>query len=70
MDRLAQLSADLSKILDELQAEATQQDARELMAPLAWLDEAYGWLRHEMEAAQTGRRDPVPFTYIPVQLRK
>jgi hypothetical protein len=71
MDRLAQLSNELTTILDELQREAATRDVRELMAPLAWLDEANGWLNYELlRIADPTRREPVPFTYIPVSLRK
>lgn len=71
MDRLAELADDLSSLLDQLQQEAQRRDQRELMAPLAWLDEASGWLRIELaRAAAPRRRDPVPFTYIPVGLRR
>jgi len=69
MDRLSELSLELSKLLDEIRAEAAGQEA-ELLAPLAWLDEAHAWLLHELESARTGRREPVPFTYIPFELRK
>jgi hypothetical protein len=68
MDRLNELAADLSSVLEQLQDEAIRHDARELMAPLAWLDEANGWLAYEMAQRQAPvRRDPVPFTYIPVE---
>jgi hypothetical protein len=71
MDRLAQLSAELSALLDEMQMEANKRDARELMAPLAWLDEAHAWLRYEMAHGYgADAREPVPFTYIPLSMRK
>jgi len=80
MDRLRQLADDLTRTLDELQCEAARRDARPLMAPLAWLDEANAWLRYELRrvtcedaahgAAHGAARDVVPFTYIPVELRK
>ena len=71
MDRLGELSAELSAVLEQLQAEAVQRNVRELMAPLAWLDEANGWLKYEMTRLNgSAPREAVPFTYIPVQLRK
>ena len=71
MDRFTELSADLKSTLDELQEEAMRRNVRELMAPLAWLDEANRWLTFELDRLHSGGpRDPVPFTYIPVDLRK
>lgn len=71
MDRLVELTTHLSEILEQLQAEARARDARGLMAPLAWLDEANSWLRYEMECADSpARRQEVPFTYIPVNFRR
>jgi hypothetical protein len=69
MDRLNELAADLSSVLDQLQREAARHDARELMAPLAWLDEANGWLAYEMAQRQApARQDAVPFEYIQVEV--
>lgn len=71
MDRLVQLTAQLSEVIEQLHTEARDRDARDLMAPLAWLDEANSWLRYEMECADSpARRDGVPFTYIPVGFRR
>ncbi len=71
MDRLALLSRDLSAILDQLHEEAARRNVNELAAPLAWLDEAHGWLRYELERTHLPEmRDPVPFTYIPLELRR
>jgi hypothetical protein len=70
MDRVSQLADDLSVVLDQLQQEAVGRDMRSLMAPLAWMDEANAWLRHELRSLATPERDPVPFTYIPLPLRK
>jgi hypothetical protein len=71
MDRLAQLSSELTALLDELRQEAAARDARELMPPLAWLTEANGWLAYELaRMGDPARREPVPFTYIPISLRK
>ena len=75
MDRLAELSADLKRTLDELNDEAIRRNVRELMPPLAWLDEANRWLTFELDRLHGGIaservHDPVPFTYIPVELRK
>jgi len=71
MDTLNDLAADLTRILDRLQREAAERDLRNLMAPLAWLDEANGWLRFELDQIREApRREAVPFTYIPVELRK
>ena len=67
MDRLAELANDLSSVLDELHEEAAGREQRELMAPLAWLDEANGWLRFELSrSGESGVRQPVPFTYVPL----
>jgi hypothetical protein len=71
MDRLSELAADLTKILAELRDEADQHNLHQLAAPLAWLDEANGWLRYELARVYAaGEREPVPFTYIPVDLRR
>jgi hypothetical protein len=71
MDRLAELSADLKRTLDELNDEAIRRNVRELMPPLAWLEEANRWLAFELDRLHGGAsRDPVPFTYIAVDLRK
>ena len=70
MDRVSKLANELSSVLDELQDEAAQSNARELMAPLAWLDEANGWLRFELDRRRDPRvREPVPFSYMPVDSR-
>ena len=66
MDRISQLANDLSATLDELHEEAARLGLRPLIVPLAWLDEAHGWLRYELRALDAPRRDPVPFTYIPL----
>lgn len=71
MDRLSQLADELTSVLDELHHEAAAHGQRPLMAPLAWLDEANSWLRVELRRTQTGAsEEQVPFTYIPVALRK
>ena len=71
MDRLAQLTLELSVVLDELHKEAARRNVRELMAPLAWLDEANGWLNLELQHSRGhSRGDAAPFVYIPVELRK
>jgi hypothetical protein len=71
MDRLAVLSRDLSMILDALHDEAERRELTELQAPLSWLDEAHDWLRYELARAnRPAVREAVPFTYIPVELRK
>ncbi len=71
MDRLAELSADLKRTLDDLNDEAIRRNVRELMPPLAWLDEANRWLTFELDRLNGGpAHDPVPFTYIPVEMRK
>jgi hypothetical protein len=70
MDRLAELANDLSVILAELREEASRSNLRQLAAPLAWLDESNGWLRYELARARSPQRAPVPFTYVPVELRK
>ncbi len=71
MDRLAMLSHDLSSVLDQLQEEAARRQLAQLQAPLAWLDEANGWLRYELtRVACPELREAVPFTYVPAHLRK
>jgi len=71
MDRLTELAQQLSLTLTRLHNEAASCDARELMAPLAWLDEANGWLNYEIERRQgLGQAERTPFTYIPVHLRR
>jgi hypothetical protein len=71
MDRFIELSADLRRTLDELNDEAMRRNVRELMPPLAWLDESHRWLEFELDRLHGGvSRDPVPFTFIPVDLRK
>jgi len=72
MDRLTDLATDLNRILAELHGEAERRELQRLAAPLAWLDEANGWLRHELAGAQRpdgALIDPVPFTYVPAGLR-
>ena len=71
MDRLTTLARDLTSILEEIYEEAERRDIRELDAPLAWLSEANGWLRHAIiRSSSPGMREPVPFTYIPVEYRR
>jgi hypothetical protein len=70
MDRLAELAVELNVILAQLHEEASRRDLRQLNPPLAWLDEANGWLKHELARLYAIDRDPVPFTYIPVDLRR
>lgn len=71
MDRLSELSSELAAVIEQLQAEAMQRNVRELLAPLAWLDEAHGWLNYELaRASGAAQREPVAFTYIPIELRK
>ena len=48
MDRLAALSNELTTILEELHREAARRKLAPLEAPLAWLDEANGWLNYEL----------------------
>jgi hypothetical protein len=70
MDRFAELSSELSSVLEQLRREAVRRDLRELSAPLAWLDEANGWFKYELARARAvDVRDPVPFTYIPVDVQ-
>lgn len=70
-DRLSELSQSLSTLIAQIESEADARGMRELMAPIAWLREADGWLAYELSRVQTpGKRDDVPFTYIPVELRK
>ncbi len=72
MDRLNDLAFRLNTVLDELHTEASQRNLRGLQAPLAWLDEANGWLNVEIERVRRPgvRDDSPPFVYIPVELRK
>jgi hypothetical protein len=71
MDRLAELAHDLSHVLTELREEANGRDLEQLAAPLAWLDEANAWLRYELSRAYgPAPCEGVPFTYIPLELRK
>lgn len=71
MDCLATLAQNLTSILEEIHEEAEIREMRDLEAPLAWLAEANGWLRHELAvSASLESRDPVPFTYIPVEFRR
>ncbi len=71
MDRLSELSADLTTLIKQLQAEAMQRNVRELLAPLAWLDEAHSWLNYELAQLNgAAQREPVAFTYITIDLRK
>jgi hypothetical protein len=70
VDRLAILAHDLTSILEEIHEEAERREMRGLDAPLAWLAEANGWLRHELARSSTPvSPEPVPFTYIPVEYR-
>lgn len=72
MDRLTELAADLTALLDLIQREAESADRRDLTAPLAWLDEAHQWLRYELARSANPEREkePVPFTYIPIAYRR
>ncbi len=70
MDRLIELAAELSSVLTQLQEEASRRDVRELNPPLAWLDESNSWLKYELARLYSVERDPMPFTYIPVDLRR
>lgn len=71
MDRISQLADDLGLVLDRLHEEAASRGMRPLMAPLAWLDEANAWLRYELDGVEQPRAaEPVPFTYVPLVLRK
>jgi hypothetical protein len=70
-DRLYDLSNQLASLIEQLRSEAEHRDVRDLQAPLDWLDEANSWLNYEL-ARMSGAlpREAVPFTYIPVELRK
>lgn len=70
MDRLAELSNQLNAILTELHGEALRRDLPQLNPALSWLDEANSWLKYELTRLNSLDRDPVPFTYIPIELRK
>ena len=70
MDRLIELAAELNSVLTQLQEEASRRDLRELNPPLAWLDESNSWLKYELARLYAVERDPMPFTYIPVDLRR
>ena len=70
MDHLTELAAELNSVLTQLQEEASRRDLRELNPPLAWLDESNSWLKYELARLYSVERDPVPFTYIPLDLRR
>ena len=71
MDRLAELSHDLTTLLMELREEANRRDLTQLAAPLSWLDEANGWLNYELVRAHApSMREPVMFSFVPTHLRK
>lgn len=70
MDRLTELAAELNTVLTQLHEEAARRDVHQLNPPLVWLDEANGWLKYELARLYALERDPVPFTYIPVDLRR
>jgi hypothetical protein len=71
MDRLTQLSLDLTALLTEIRDEANRRDLTAMAAPLSWLDEANGWLNYELARAQTpSLREPVAFTFVPTHLRR
>ncbi|MDP9237063.1 MAG: hypothetical protein M3P30_06640 [Chloroflexota bacterium] len=71
MDRLAELSRDLTVLLTELRTEANRRDLTQLAAPLSWLDEANGWLNYELVRIHTpSMREPVMFSFVPTHLRK
>lgn len=70
MDRLAELSNQLNAILAELHGEALRHDLPQLNPALSWLDESNSWLKYELTRLNSLDRDPVPFTYIPIELRK
>lgn len=70
MDRLAELAAELNSVLAQLHEEAVRRDLRQLNPPLVWLDESNSWLSYELARLYSLERDPVPFTYIPVDLRR
>ena len=70
MDRLTELDAELTRILDEIAFEVERRGARDLAAPVAWLYEARGWLQYELARARSGEPNSVPFTYVPLELRR
>ena len=71
MDRLAELDAELTRILDEIAFEVERRGARDLAAPVAWLYEARGWLQYELGRSRSADAGTaVPFTYIPLELRR
>jgi hypothetical protein len=71
MDRVSELSHDLTTILAQLREEANRTDLTELAAPLSWLDEANRWLNYELLRARTpSMREPVAFSFVPTHLRK
>lgn len=71
MDRLSQLTYDLSVTLAELREEACSRDLPQFAAPLSWLDEASAWLNYELVRLQTpALREPVAFSFVPTHMRK
>lgn len=71
MDRLNQLTHDLTTTLTQLREGACRRDLPQFAAPLSWLDEANRWLNYELARLQTpAMREPVPFTFVPTHMRK
>jgi hypothetical protein len=70
MDRLVELTTDLTTTLRDLREELRRRDLERVSASLAWLDEAAFWLKYELARAGSSEPESVPFTYIPANLRK
>ena len=70
MDRLVELTTDLTNTLRDLREEAERRDLDRLSASLAWLDEATFWLKYDLARAYSMEPDPVLFSYVPANLRK
>ena len=70
MDRLVELTTDLTNTLRDLREEVQRRELDRVSASLAWLDEAAYWLKSELARAYSMEPEPVPFTFIPANLRK
>ena len=69
MDRLVELTTDLTNILRDLREEVQRRELDRASASLAWLDEAAFWLKFDLARAYSMEPEPVPFSYVPADLR-
>ena len=70
MDRLVELTTDLTNVLRELREEVQRRELDRVSASLAWLDEAAFWLKYDLARAYSSEPEAVPFAYVPANLRK